>query len=213
MSAWLRSATAVIASAPEIIQHAIWLYLRFTLSYRDVEELLAERGLGISYETVRRWVLKFGPAIARRAAPASSSAEIAGIGRNGGAQRIILFFTMSAPGCATNTLAAITAKKSRFPLAPRVRPSLPSGPSTRPEPGRDVEVLSDVGLKVSVPADSPATPLRQHPSRGLGEPGGRVADCASGIRGKHKALTDQAIHCCRNGVDIARSVRIPLLQR
>src|SRR6516162_9978699 len=50
----------------EIIQHAIWLYLRFTLSYRDVEELLAERGLDISYETVRRWVLKFGPAIARQ---------------------------------------------------------------------------------------------------------------------------------------------------
>src|ERR1700758_852114 len=51
---------------PEIIQHAIWLYLRFTLSYRDVEDLLAERGLEISYETVRRWVLKFGPVIARR---------------------------------------------------------------------------------------------------------------------------------------------------
>src|SRR5947208_10996595 len=51
---------------PGIIQRAIWLCLRFTLSYRDVEELLAERGLDISYETVRRWVLKFGPAIARR---------------------------------------------------------------------------------------------------------------------------------------------------
>ena len=50
----------------EIIQHAIWLYVRFTLSYRDVEELLAERGLDISYETVRRWVLKFGPLIARQ---------------------------------------------------------------------------------------------------------------------------------------------------
>ena len=49
-----------------IIQHAIWLYLRFTLSYRDVEELLAERGLDLFYETVRRWVLKFGPAIARQ---------------------------------------------------------------------------------------------------------------------------------------------------
>ena len=44
-----------------IIQHAIWQYLRFTLSYRDVEELLAERELDVSYETVRRWVLKFGP--------------------------------------------------------------------------------------------------------------------------------------------------------
>src|SRR5437762_2978788 len=51
---------------PEIIQHAVWLYLRFTLSYRDVEELLAERRLDISYETVRRWVLKFGPTIAQR---------------------------------------------------------------------------------------------------------------------------------------------------
>src|ERR1700688_581335 len=50
---------------PPIIQHAIWLYLRFTLSYRDVEELLAERGLEVSYESVRRWVLKFGPVIAR----------------------------------------------------------------------------------------------------------------------------------------------------
>jgi putative transposase len=50
---------------PEIIRQAIWLYLRFTLSYRDVEELLAERGLEVSYETVRRWVLKFGPAFAR----------------------------------------------------------------------------------------------------------------------------------------------------
>ncbi|GLR77459.1 hypothetical protein GCM10007856_01270 [Azospirillum oryzae] len=50
---------------PAIIQHAIWLYLRFTLSYRDVEELLAERGVEVSYESVRRWVLKFGPAIAR----------------------------------------------------------------------------------------------------------------------------------------------------
>jgi putative transposase len=49
---------------PPIIQHAIWLYLRFTLSYRDVEDLLAERGL--SYETVRRWVLKFGPVIRLR---------------------------------------------------------------------------------------------------------------------------------------------------
>jgi putative transposase len=50
---------------PTLIQHAIWLYLRFTLSYRDVEEVLAQRGLDISYETVRRWVLKFGPLIAR----------------------------------------------------------------------------------------------------------------------------------------------------
>ncbi len=48
-----------------VIQHAVWLYLRFTLTYRDVEELLAERGLDLSYESVRSWVLKFGPTIAR----------------------------------------------------------------------------------------------------------------------------------------------------
>jgi hypothetical protein len=50
---------------PAIIRHAVWLYVRFTLSYRDVEDLLAERGLDISYETVRRWVLKFRPLFAR----------------------------------------------------------------------------------------------------------------------------------------------------
>jgi putative transposase len=50
----------------EIIRHAVWMYLRFTLSFRDVEELLAERGIVVTYESVRRWVLTFGPAIARR---------------------------------------------------------------------------------------------------------------------------------------------------
>ncbi len=49
---------------PEIIQQAIWLCLRFTLSLRDVEDLLAERAIGVSYETVRRWVNHFGPLIA-----------------------------------------------------------------------------------------------------------------------------------------------------
>ena len=44
----------------EIISHAIWLYFRFSLSYRDVEELLAQREIVVSYETVRQWCLKFG---------------------------------------------------------------------------------------------------------------------------------------------------------
>src|SRR6202048_975047 len=50
---------------PDIISHAVWLYLGFTLSYRDVEDLLAERGLMVSNESIRRWVLKFGPIIAK----------------------------------------------------------------------------------------------------------------------------------------------------
>jgi putative transposase len=49
---------------PEVIHQAIWLYLRFMLSFRDVEDLLAERGIAVSYETVRRWVNHFGPMIA-----------------------------------------------------------------------------------------------------------------------------------------------------
>jgi putative transposase len=49
---------------PEIIHQAIWLYLRFTLNFRDGEDLLAERGIGLSYETIRRWVNHFGPMIA-----------------------------------------------------------------------------------------------------------------------------------------------------
>ena len=49
---------------PGIIHRAIWLYLRFTLSFRDVEDLLAERGIIASYETIRRWVSHFGPMIA-----------------------------------------------------------------------------------------------------------------------------------------------------
>jgi len=49
-----------------VIQQAVWLYFRFPLSYRDVEDLLAERGIEISYETARRWALKFGQGYARK---------------------------------------------------------------------------------------------------------------------------------------------------
>ncbi len=45
---------------PEISAHAIWLYFRFALRYRDVEELLAERGVLVTDETVRQWCRKFG---------------------------------------------------------------------------------------------------------------------------------------------------------
>ena len=50
----------------DIIRHTVWLYYRFCLSYRDVEDLLAERGINVSYETVRRWCLRFGPVYANR---------------------------------------------------------------------------------------------------------------------------------------------------
>ncbi len=50
---------------PQIISHAIWPYHRFTLSFRDIEDLLAERGIVVSYESIRRWCCKFGPSYAR----------------------------------------------------------------------------------------------------------------------------------------------------
>ncbi len=50
---------------PEVISHAVWLYHRFTLSFRDVEDLLAERGVAVSYEAIRYGCLKFGPTYAR----------------------------------------------------------------------------------------------------------------------------------------------------
>lgn len=50
----------------DVIRYAVWLYFRFTLSLRDVEELLAQRGIDVSYETIRCWTIKFGPMIAKR---------------------------------------------------------------------------------------------------------------------------------------------------
>ena len=50
----------------DVIRHAVWLYFRFSLSFRDVEEMLAQRGIEVSYETIRCWTIKLGPLIARR---------------------------------------------------------------------------------------------------------------------------------------------------
>ena len=51
---------------PAIIQHAVWIYHRFNLSTRDIEDLLAERGIVVSYESIRLWCIKFGPKYAGR---------------------------------------------------------------------------------------------------------------------------------------------------
>jgi len=51
---------------PDIIQYAVWLYFRFNLSYRDIEDLLAQRGIEVSRESIRLWCNKFGPKFARR---------------------------------------------------------------------------------------------------------------------------------------------------
>src|SRR5215468_7211995 len=51
---------------PEIISYAVWVYHRFCMSFRDVEDLLAERGILVSFETIRQWCRKFGPGYAQR---------------------------------------------------------------------------------------------------------------------------------------------------
>lgn len=51
---------------PEVIQYAVWAYFRFNLSHRDVEDLLAERGIVVSYESIRLWCIKYGLRYARR---------------------------------------------------------------------------------------------------------------------------------------------------
>ena len=51
---------------PDIISHYVWLYYRFSLSYRDIELVMAERGLELSYESIRYWCLKFGHVYAKQ---------------------------------------------------------------------------------------------------------------------------------------------------
>jgi transposase-like protein len=90
---------------PPIIQHAIWLDLRFTLSYSDVEELLAERGLDLSYETVRRWVLKFGPIIAQNLRRRRTARAIAGISTR-------WWCALQADGCTSGAPSTMRARSS-----------------------------------------------------------------------------------------------------
>ena len=67
---------------PAIISHAVWLYYRFTLSFRDVEDLLAERGITVSYESIRHWCETFGAAYARRSGVGRAQSAIRGIWTN-----------------------------------------------------------------------------------------------------------------------------------
>ena len=58
---------------PKIISYAVWLYYRYSLSFRDVEDLLAQRGFEVSYETIRQWFEKFGRSYAAGARRSDSS--------------------------------------------------------------------------------------------------------------------------------------------
>jgi putative transposase len=62
----LRSPYSGYRFPPEIISYCVWLYFRFSVSYRDIEELMAERGVAVTYETIRAWCYKFGQDYAKR---------------------------------------------------------------------------------------------------------------------------------------------------
>ena len=86
----------------DVIRHAVWLYFRFTLSFRDVEEMLAQRGIGVSYETVRCWTIKFGPQIAaklkHRRAPPSPRWHLDEMVCNIGGERVYLWRAVDDEG-------------------------------------------------------------------------------------------------------------------
>ncbi len=84
---------------PDVIRRAAWLHIRFTLSYRDVEELLAEHGLDVSYETIRRWILKSGLQYARNLCarrPRPSGQWLLGAQLSPGHRRWAAFPTLSS---------------------------------------------------------------------------------------------------------------------
>ena len=90
------------------IRRAVWLYFRFTMSFRDVEDLLAERGIDVSYETVRLWVLKFGPAyarrICRRRGPAFDVLHLDEVFVNIGGKQMYLWRAVAGEGTALDVL-------------------------------------------------------------------------------------------------------------
>ncbi len=104
-------------SSSEIIHQAIWLYLRFTLCLRDVVDLLAERGVAVSYETVRRWVNHFGPMIAadlRRSGSLGSNATMsAGDGRTTELRIRISRRDGASASCSGSRASALRRNSSR----------------------------------------------------------------------------------------------------
>jgi putative transposase len=101
----------------DVIRHAVWLYFRFALSFRDVEEMLAQRGIGVSYETVRCWTTKFGPQIAaklrRRRAPPSPRWHLDEMVCNIGGERVYLWRAVDDEGDVSTSLFKSAARPVR----------------------------------------------------------------------------------------------------
>lgn len=96
-----------------IIRHAVWLYLRFTLSSRDVEELLVQRGIEVSYETIRCWTIKFGPQIARNLERRRSGHPRAGTWTRWSARSRASACTSGGPSTMTGEVLDLVVQKRR----------------------------------------------------------------------------------------------------
>jgi putative transposase len=119
---------------PELIQHAVWLYFRFSLSLRNVEDLLAERGVDVSYETIRCWTRKFGRQYARnlrrsRSLPPATWHLDEMVVRIGG-RRMFLWRAVDSEG---EVLDMLVQKRRNRAVAVRLARKLLTGPGVRPE--------------------------------------------------------------------------------
>jgi len=119
---------------PEVIRHAVWLYFRFTLSLRDVEELLAQRGIAVSYETIRCWTIKFGPMIAanlrRRRPPPSGRWHLDEMVVKIGGQRLYLWRAVDDEG---EVLDVLVQKRRNKRAAIKLLRKLLKNQGVRPE--------------------------------------------------------------------------------
>ena len=138
---------------PEVIRYAVWLYFRFALSLRDVEDLLAERGIEVSYETVRCWTRKFGRAFARnlrrsRPRPTATWHLDEMVVRIGG-RRMFLWRAVDSEG---EVLDMLVQKRRNKAAALRLLRKLLRGQGIRPEAivtdglGSYASALNAIGL-------------------------------------------------------------------
>ena len=106
----------------EIISHAVWLYFRFALSHRDVEDLLAERGVQVSYEAIRLWCQKFGPLFAgplrRRRSRSADKWHCENGGAGGGGHDPKWHWLSAAAGMPSRWSCLLTAAGARWIALP-----------------------------------------------------------------------------------------------
>ncbi len=151
---------------PEVIQHAVWLYFRFTLSLRDVEDLLAERGIEVSYETVRCWSRKFGLAIARNLRRLQGKADTVWhademVVKIGG-KRMYMWRAVDKEGVV---LDAIVQKRRNKAAAMKLLRKLLKRQGFVPEQSPPRPKAREKDAKIQISGPSPA--IRLHPQRRL----------------------------------------------